>query len=313
MSQLLGKELTEALLKRLNGQDVEAYEGKIIPIFTLDESGWPHPALLSYYEVVAKNSTTIDIALWKNSSTARNLRQTNKVTFLITDKGVNYYLKGSVKELQTEIPGIPLQSRFRVTAEQLLEDQEPNAEITSGLTYSRRMERATTDHAVEVFNRLRERAMKGKRIFLLVIAILVLAGTGYGFWRWGNSPKESSYVTVPVQRGNVTQVVSSTGTLQAVVTVLVGSQVSGTIDKLFADFNSKVKAGQVVAQLNQDKFKAAVDQARANLLAAQSNFEKAKVSVGDALRTLERNRELRKGISWRRANSMPPRPPMMPR
>ena len=155
MSQLLGKELTETLLKRLSGQDVAAHEGKIIPIFTLDESGWPHPALLSYYEVVAKNSTTIDIALWKNSSTARNLRQTNKVTFLIADKGVNYYLKGTVKELQAEIPGIPLQSRFRVTAEQLLEDQEPNAEITSGLTYSRRTERATTDHAVEVFNRLR--------------------------------------------------------------------------------------------------------------------------------------------------------------
>ena len=155
MSQLLGKELTEALLKRLSGQDVKAYEGKIIPIFTLDESGWPHPALLSYYEVVAKNLTTIDIALWKNSSTARNLRQTNKVTFLIADKGINYYLKGSVKELQAEIPGIPLQSRFRVTTEQLLEDQEPNAEITSGLTYSRGTERATTDYTVEVFNRLR--------------------------------------------------------------------------------------------------------------------------------------------------------------
>lgn len=136
--------------------------------------------------------------------------------------------------------------------------------------------------------------MKRKRIFLLVVAILVLAGTGYGFWRWGNGPKESPYVTVPVQRGNVAQVVSSTGTLQAVVTVLVGSQVSGTIDKLFADFNSKVKAGQVVAQLNQDKFKASVDQARANLLAAQSNLAKAKVSVIDAQRTLERNRELRK-------------------
>jgi len=155
MSRLLGNELTKALLERLNGQDVDIYEGKIIPIFTLDESGWPHPALLSYYEVVAKNSTTIDIALWRNSSTARNLRQTNKITFLITDKGVNYYLKGKVKELQTEIPGIPLQSRFRVTTEQLLEDQEPNAEITSGLTYSRRTERATTDPAVEVFNRLR--------------------------------------------------------------------------------------------------------------------------------------------------------------
>ncbi|HSE88196.1 MAG TPA: hypothetical protein VLJ79_18375 [Candidatus Binatia bacterium] len=156
MSQRLGKQLTEALLKRLNGQDVEAYEGKIIPILTLDESGWPHPALLSYYEVVAKNLTTIDIALWKNSSTARNLRQTNKITFLITDKGINYYLKGSVKELQSEIPGIPLQSRFRVSAEELLEDQEPNAEITSGLTYRRRKMREATDPTVEVFNRLRE-------------------------------------------------------------------------------------------------------------------------------------------------------------
>lgn len=136
--------------------------------------------------------------------------------------------------------------------------------------------------------------MKGKRIFALIVAILVLAGTGYGFWRWGSSPKESPYVTVPVQRGNVTQVVSSTGTLQAVVTVQVGSQVSGTIDKLFADFNTKVKAGQVVAQLNQDKFKAAVDQARANLLAAESNLAKTKVSLVDAQRTLERNRELRK-------------------
>jgi HlyD family secretion protein len=133
-----------------------------------------------------------------------------------------------------------------------------------------------------------------QRIFLLVFAVLLLAGTGYGFWRWGNGRKEIPYVTLPVQRANITQVVSSTGTLQAVVTVVVGSQVSGTIDKLFADFNTKVKAGQVVAQLNQDKFKAAVDQARANVLAAQSNRAKAEVSVADARRTLERNRELRK-------------------
>jgi HlyD family secretion protein len=136
--------------------------------------------------------------------------------------------------------------------------------------------------------------MRGKRIFVLIAAILVLAGTGYGFWRWGNSPKESPYVTVPVQRGNVTQVVASTGTLQAVVTVLVGSQVSGTIDKLFADFNSKVTKDQIIAQLNQDKFKAAVDQARANLLAAQANVTKAKASMEDAQRTLDRNKELKK-------------------
>jgi HlyD family secretion protein len=136
--------------------------------------------------------------------------------------------------------------------------------------------------------------MKGKGFFLLVIASLVVAGAGYGFWRWGSGPKESPYVTIPVKRGDVTQVVSSTGTLQAVVTVQVGSQVSGTIEKLFADFNTKVKSGQVVAQLNQDKFKAAADQARANLLAAQSNLAKTRVSLADTHRTLERSRELRK-------------------
>jgi hypothetical protein len=156
MSQLVGNELTEALLQRLSGADISGQEGKIIPIFTLDGSGWPHPALLSYYEVVAKGPRTIDMALWKDSSTANNLRHTGKVTLMITDKGVNYYLKGSVKEVEPKMAGAPQVSRFRVTTEQLLEDQEPNAEITSGLTYTRRTSRETTDFTVKVWRLLRE-------------------------------------------------------------------------------------------------------------------------------------------------------------
>src|ERR687896_1285803 len=115
MSRVLGNELTQELLSRLDGRDVESHEGKIIPIFTVDESGWAHPALLSYYEMVAKNPRTIDMALWKNSSTADNLRQTGKVTLMISDKGVNYYLKGSVAELQAKMAGAPAVSRFRIT------------------------------------------------------------------------------------------------------------------------------------------------------------------------------------------------------
>jgi len=136
--------------------------------------------------------------------------------------------------------------------------------------------------------------MRLKNIALTGAALLLIAGGGFAYWRRANAPAESPYLTVPASRGNVRQVVSSTGTLQAVVTVQVGSQVSGTIEKLLADFNTKVKAGQVVAQLNQDKFKASVDQAQANLLAAQASHAKAKVAVADALRTLERSRELRK-------------------
>jgi HlyD family secretion protein len=136
--------------------------------------------------------------------------------------------------------------------------------------------------------------MKFKRLIFAIAALVLMAGAGVAYWTMATSSKEPLYLTAPASKGNVRQIVSSTGTLQAVVTVLVGSQVSGTIDKLFADFNSKVKAGQVVVQLNQDKFKAAVDQARANLLAAQATYAKNKVTVADALRTLERNRELRK-------------------
>ena len=156
MSRTLGKELTEALLKRFDGRNVSSQEGKIIPIFTLDESGWPHPALLSYYEVVAKNSSTLDIGIWKNSSTANNLRRAGKMTLMITDKGVNYYLKGSVRELQEEMAGLPQVSRFRMATEELLEDQEANAEITSGLTYSRVKQRESTDIAAIILQHLRE-------------------------------------------------------------------------------------------------------------------------------------------------------------
>ena len=156
MSQLLGKELPPALLQRLSGAEVESHEGKIIPIFTIDESGWPHPALLSYYEIAAKNASTLDMALWKDSSTSKNLRQAGKVTLMISDKGVNYYLKGNVRELYYEMPGAAPVSRFRVALEQVIEDQEPNAEITTGLTYRRMTQRDSNDFTVKVFRLLCE-------------------------------------------------------------------------------------------------------------------------------------------------------------
>jgi hypothetical protein len=156
MSRLIGKELTPALLQRLGGAEVETHEGKIIPICTIDEAGWAHPALLSYYEVVAKDSSTLDMAVWKDSSTAINLRNAGKVTFIISDNAVNYYLKGSVRELEFEMTGATPVSRFRITLEQVIEDQEANAEITTGLTYKRLTKRDPNDFSAKVFRLLRE-------------------------------------------------------------------------------------------------------------------------------------------------------------
>ncbi len=156
MSQILGNELTPALLERLGGSQIESHEGKIIPIFTIDDTGWAHPALLSYYEIVAKNASTLDMALWKNSSTANNLRKTGKITLMLSDFKINYYLKGRVSEVEYEMSGAAPVSRFRIALEQVIEDQEPNAEITTGLTYRRMSQRDPNDFAAKVFRLLQE-------------------------------------------------------------------------------------------------------------------------------------------------------------
>jgi HlyD family secretion protein len=89
----------------------------------------------------------------------------------------------------------------------------------------------------------------------------------------------ASYQTATVTRGPITQLVTATGTLNPVVNVQVGSQVSGNIAKLFADFNSQVKAGQVVAQIDPMLFQAAVTQAEGDLASAQAALELAKVNA----------------------------------
>jgi len=87
------------------------------------------------------------------------------------------------------------------------------------------------------------------------------------------------YQTATVTRGPITQLVTATGTLNPVVNVQVGSQVSGNIAKLFADFNSQVKAGQTVAQIDPMLFQAAVTQAEGDVANAQAALELAKVNA----------------------------------
>src|SRR2546430_2215142 len=107
-------------------------------------------------------------------------------------------------------------------------------------------------------------------VALLVILFVVRRCTQSGV---------SRYLTATVTRGPITQAVTATGTLNPVVNVQVGSQVSGNIAKLFADFNSEVKAGQTVAQIDPMLFQAAVTQAEGDLASAQAALELAKVNA----------------------------------
>ena len=155
MSQFLGKELTEDLFNRLKGEDIAAKIGKAIVIVTTDDKGWAHPAMLSYYEVVAKDRSRIDLAIGKTSTTAKNLRRSGKMTLLITDTGLNYYLKGDAREIRESMDEVPFMSLFRVEMEQLLEDQEADAVITSGVTFSRPQKKEVGEIVKKIFQSVR--------------------------------------------------------------------------------------------------------------------------------------------------------------
>ena len=122
------------------------------------------------------------------------------------------------------------------------------------------------------------------------LAVVVLA-VGAGLVLRGRAA-EVRYVTSTVDRGDVLDVVGATGTLQAVTTVQVGSQVSGTIQSLYADFNSMVRKGQVLARLDPALLQARLGQAQAGLVSAQANVERSRATLLDAHQKLARAQSL---------------------
>ncbi len=112
----------------------------------------------------------------------------------------------------------------------------------------------------------------------LVLILLAAVAIAAGVWYWEHRAEEGpTYVTSAVARGDLTQSVTATGQLNPVLNVQVGSQVSGNISKLFADWNSPVKAGEVVAQIDPADFQANVLQAQGDLESAKAALELAQV------------------------------------
>ncbi len=153
-----------------------------------------------------------------------------------------------------------------------------------------------------------------KKIFTWVFFLLLIAGAGLGyFYFYKDRGLAVKYRTARVERGSLSSFVTANGTVNPVITVLVGSQVSGTIQKLYADYNSPVKIGTLIAQIDPAIFQAQVSQAKAKLenaraalftgqadiATARSNVEsnkanvlKAKVAADDTKRSLNRSLEL---------------------
>jgi len=126
------------------------------------------------------------------------------------------------------------------------------------------------------------------RGWIAAVAVLSVAGAGTVYYRLGASAERPALLTGVVTRGPVIETVEATGTLQPVDTVEVGSQVTGTIVSLGADFNSRVSEGQVLATLDPASLKAVVDQAAATVTRLSAEVNRAKVSLADSETKLRR-------------------------
>ena len=136
--------------------------------------------------------------------------------------------------------------------------------------------------------------LKSTKFWGVLVLVLALAG-GTAYWLKRRSAKPKvQWETTTVDRGRITARVTATGTLSALVTVQVGSQVSGSILKLYADFNSTVKKGQVVAKIDPRLFQATLENARANYAQAKATLHKDEVQAQFAGRQFQRQGNLAK-------------------
>ena len=125
-----------------------------------------------------------------------------------------------------------------------------------------------------------------KTTVLLVGLILAAGVAAYSYWPNGKSPPSERYRTQTVDRGDIVQTITANGTLNPGVLVNVGTQVSGTVRKIHADFNDRVKEDQVLAELDPALFQAQVRQSEANVLAAQAALALARIKI-DRVATLQ--------------------------
>ena len=127
---------------------------------------------------------------------------------------------------------------------------------------------------------------------ILIVLLLVAVGVGAGVYTMRTNRPEPTITTQPLSRGDIVDTVGATGTLEAVETVDVGTQVSGVVKELHADFNSIVRKGQVIARLDPSLIETQIEQQTANVIRAEADLERLRVNLADARQKLDRARQM---------------------
>jgi hypothetical protein len=132
--------LTEDLYQRLSGEHAETLSRQAIVVCTVDEDGWAHPAMLSYFEVAATDPDNLQLAVYNDSRTSANMRAQGTATLVIVDAGLVCYVRGRVSEVAPAMSTAPYNAVVNLRVDQVVFDEpppdlEPGAFVTSGITY----------------------------------------------------------------------------------------------------------------------------------------------------------------------------------
>ena len=161
MSVRLEPVLPDPLFDILNGEHLDAHLNKVVLLVTVDEQGRPYIAILSFLEVIAPNRSAVRLAPWNNSATTANLRRNGKVTLVVVDENMAYYIQGAATELSREMEGFPGMAKIHVKIESILQDKamdyEGSARITTGIRFENpQMDAAYIERGRRVLAALRQ-------------------------------------------------------------------------------------------------------------------------------------------------------------
>jgi len=135
LSRPLGDRVPDDLREKLCAEDLTRLEGRALLLLSLDESGFPHPAMLSYREMASPDASRIRFALWKGTTTAGNMRRDPRISIIAVDQEMSYYLKGRVTVVREDAETFKGCSLYEFKVGEVLVDREPHLPITGGIQY----------------------------------------------------------------------------------------------------------------------------------------------------------------------------------
>lgn len=144
MPKLYTEILTPDLHRRLSGAEARSRASEAIVLCTTDAAGWPHPAMVSYFELAAVDRHSLRLAIYNDSRTCANLRERGKATFIVIDADLVCYISGMVDTIVPAMRVAPHNARVTLQVTQVVFDTpspelESGVEITAGITYTPRI------------------------------------------------------------------------------------------------------------------------------------------------------------------------------